>query len=178
VTILALDTSASRTGWCLGPSAGPVVTGSAAFKGHGLDIGSLLAGFRTWLRGMVEAHDPHLLAFEQPVRPFAAANLLTMRQLYGIAGMVELVARDKGLPVLECKTNQMKKLIYGHGGKKPTPSVAMQRAREWGIETSNGDESDAAGIYLFTVMHRYPADFMKWEHRRRESQVMNGSTLV
>lgn len=176
--ILALDQSSTRTGWCLGPASGPVITGSASFKGHGLDIGALLAAFRSWLRGQVEAHSPDLIAFEQPVRPFAAAQLTTMRQLYGIAGMVELVARDKGIPVLEVKSSSMKKLIYGHGGKKPTPCDAMNLARDWGIETTNGDEADAAGIFLSVVKHRYEREFMTWEMRRREAQVMNGSVMV
>lgn len=176
--ILALDQSATRTGWCLGPAFGPVVAGSASFKGHGLNIGALLSEFRSWLRGVCEAHDPELIAFEQPVRPFSAANLTTMRQLYGVAGMVEVVARDKGIPVVEVKTNSMKKLIYGNGGKKPTPAVAMQLARDWGFDVSNGDEADAAGIFLFTVQHRYNDDFMTWERNRRESHVMAGSAML
>lgn len=176
--ILALDQSSTRTGWCLGPASGPVVTGSASFKGHGLDIGALMCAFRSWLRSQIEAHDVELLAFEQPVRPFAKANLQTMRQLYGITGMVEVVAKDKAIPVLEVKSSSMKKLIYGHGGKKPTPSIAMELAREWGIETTNGDESDAAGIFLSVVKHRYEHEFMAWEQRRREAQVMNGSVML
>lgn len=156
----------------------PVDTGSVSFKGHGSDIGSLLCAFRSWLRGMVEGYDLELIAFEQPVRPISAANLVTMRQLYGIAGMVELVARDKALPVVEVKTNQLKKLIYGHGGKKPPKSEGLRLASEWGFAPEDMDQADACGVYLMVLKHRYPDDFMIWEQRRRERMIENGAVLV
>lgn len=176
--ILALDQSSSRTGWCLGPASGPVQTGSVAFAGHRHNIASLMSAFRSWLRGMIEAHNPEIIAFEQPVRPISGSSLLTMRQLYCIAGIVELVARDKAVPVFEVNNSSMKKLIYGVGGKKPPASVGIPLASAWGFTPENMDQADACGMFLMVLKHRYPDDFMRWEHRRADIMVEKGMALA
>lgn len=157
---------------------GPVKTGSASFAGHGNDIGALLHEFREWLGGALMARRPECVAFEKPVRPFANANLVTLRQIYSIAGMVELVCRDLDVPVFEVDNQQAKKTFYGSGGKKPKPTEAIAIAKTWGIVANNGDEADAGAIFVTTLKEKYRWAFETWEKRRAENLVEAGERLV
>lgn len=161
--ILALDQSASRTGWVRGRPEGPVELGSYANGRHGQNYGRALASYRAWLTQAVQGVD--LVAFEQPVRP-KILHMHTARLLYAIAGLIELVTIDAGIACVEADNGEHKKLIYGKGGKKPPDWLARQHAERWGLPAANIDEADAAGIFLFTVKHQYPDAFQRWVERR------------
>ena len=178
--ILSLDTSASRTGWCVGEPQGPVRTGSAGFGGHGCDIGGLLLEFEGWLSEMVFEIVPQRIVFEKPVRPFASLNLETARKLYGIAGIVELVAKRQKVPVREVSNTEAKKLCYGNGGLKSAEAkkVAVDRARLWGAAPANHDEADAFAVWLVAVKHHHPEAFEAWEARRRRAGAEAGEALL
>lgn len=176
--IFALDTSATRTGWCLGAPLGPAILGHALFGGHGDNIGALLADFRDWLSERLDRHQPSLIAFEKPVRPMAQGNLKVFRQLYGIAGMVELVALDHKIPAYEVDNQQVKKLFYGSGGKKPGKADGLALAAQWGFEADNMDEADAAGVWMKTIEQRHPEAFRQWERLRAERMVECGARLL
>lgn len=176
--IFALDTSATRTGWCLGAPSGPVRVGHALFGGHGSDIGKLMRDFRDWLNDKLDDRTPDMIAFEKPVRPMAKGNLLTFRQLYALTGMVELVAVDRSIPVFEVDNQQMKKTFYGSGGKKPAKAEGLAMAANWGIDCQFMDEADAAGVFIKTVQERFPADFKEWERARSARMTESGERLL
>lgn len=162
--ILALDQSSTRTGYVRGRPEGPVVLGSYANGKCGDEYGKALLRYEAWLESMLDGVD--ILAFEQPVRPGDYLRLSTARILYGIAGVIEMAGERRKLAVYEADTNELKKLIYGKAGKKPLESVATRHARRWGFDAANGDEADAAGVFLFTIQHQYPDAFDRWLDRR------------
>lgn len=176
--ILALDTSASRTGYCVGPASGPVKTGSGTFGGYCGQIGLLLAAYRDWLVRTIEAHGVTQVIFEKPIRPFSAMNLLTLRQLYGIAGVVELICHDRDISCVEVDNQYAKKIFYGFGGKKPPKEVALRVAGEWGIEARNPDEADAAAVFIAGIHARYPGLFAQWERAKSDRLISAGRLLA
>lgn len=178
--ILGLDTSASNTGFCVGPPGGPVKTGSLRLPPYREDIGGLLIAFQDWLEDFIVEHQPAMLVFEKPVRPFAQLHLETARKLYGIAGLVELVATRRQLPAREISNTEAKKLCYGSGGLKSAEAkkVAVPRARLWGFDPANHDEADACAVWLVAVKHWHPEEFKGWAERRAASLQTAGDTLL
>lgn len=156
--ILALDSASNRTGWCLMDSAGRFTTGTMCLRAFRDDIGGLLAAHRSWLRGMIRAHDVEIVGFEAP-SDVRGNSIRTKRQLFSICGLIELVCRDNDVPVVECNNNSLKKLIYGSGGKKPKGRRAIALAQEWGFQPQTGDEADACGVMLMILKHREPMKF-------------------
>ena len=163
--ILALDQSSTRTGVCEGRPEGPVSLSSFSLPRCGDDMGRALDLYREWMERRLAAGEVSLVAFERPVNP-SILHLRIARLLYGIAGVIEMVARWNSVPALEVDTNKMKKLIYGKGGKKPKPDIACAHARRWGFEPANGDEADACGVFLITVQHQFPDAFNAWLGQR------------
>ncbi|MEO0870488.1 MAG: hypothetical protein AAFY19_00810 [Pseudomonadota bacterium] len=174
--VLALDTSATRTGWCVGPAEGPVLLGSARFGGYGRDIGGLLVAFDDWLTELIQKERPGLIGFEQPCMPMKSLNFVTLRQIYGVAGQVEFTARRAQVGCVEAHNSSIKKLIYGKGGKKPANAPAL--ARSWGFDARNHDEADAAGVFLYTVRHQVPDAYPAWLRRRDGIRAETGETLL
>lgn len=178
--ILGLDTSASNTGWCIGPPGGPVETGSLRLPPFRKDIGGLLATFQDWLEDMIDRRRPAMIVFEKPVRPFAQLHLEIARKLYGLSGMVELSARRFQTPAREISNTEAKKLCYGSGGLKSAEAkrVAVERARTWGIDPQSHDEADAFAVWLVAVKHWHPQDFAGWEARRAARLAATGERLL
>lgn len=167
--ILALDQSSSRTGWCRGTPAGPVSLGSyqnpRCGSPNNYDYGLAFQHYADWLDAVLDGVD--IVAFEQPVRPGNYLHLHTARLLYGIAICIEWKCLTTQIRAIEADTNQLKKLFYGKGGKKPPEREAIAHARSWGIDATNGDEADAAGVFLFTVHHRFPDAFKAWADQKK-----------
>ena len=81
---------------------------------------------------------------DEELKAFAAANSLSPRA-----------------------AEELKKLIYGRGGKKPKPDEACMHARRWGFDPANGDEADACGVWLITVQYQFPDAFNRvWLPKR------------
>ncbi len=167
--ILALDQSSTRTGWCRGRPEGPVAFGSYTNPRCGspksYDYGLAFQHYADWLDGMLDGVE--IVAFEQPVRPGGYLHLHTARLLYSIATCIEWRCLTAQVRAMEANTREMKKLFYGNGGKKPTEFQAMCLAREWGLEPGNGDEADAAGVFIVTIKNRFPEAFKLWANRKQ-----------
>ena len=159
---IALDTSSRRTGYVRGKTDG---SGPLKIDSFGLiredknDIGAGMIEFREALRPRLTGVD--IIFMEKPALPFGKLNYDTLRILYGIAGMVEVMAIDMKIPCFDVDNGKHKKLIYGKGGAKPENTEAL--AASWGFETSNDDESDAAGVWLYGVQQFYPQEFLHWQ---------------
>lgn len=160
--ILAIDPSSRNTGWCIGYSINdPCITGSESFSGYRENLGQLAKAYSVWLRKLIEKNPfIEMIVYEQPIRP-VKSSLLTLRQLYTLGSIIEMVAQDHNIPVFEVNNGSHKKVIYGHGGKKPAEHEAIKRANEWSYRPKNGDEADACGVHLITIRDRYPHNWLK-----------------
>jgi len=123
---IALDTSSRRTGYVRGKTDG---SGPLKIDSFGLiredknDIGAGMIEFREALRPRLTGVD--IIFMEKPALPFGKLNYDTLRILYGIAGMVEVMAIDMKIPCFDVDNGKHKKLIYGKGGAKPENTEAM-----------------------------------------------------
>ena len=168
---IALDTSSRRTGYVRGR-----VDGSAPLRidSFGLiredknDIGEGMVAFREALRPRLTGVD--IIFMEKPVMPYSKLNLTTLRILYGIAGMVEVLAKDLKIPCFDVDNGKHKKLIYGKGG--PKPQNTMDLAKSWGFDASNEDEADAAGVFLYSVQQFYPQEFLHWQRIKQNNPLV------
>ena len=178
--ILALDQAAGNTGYCVGEPGGPVVTGSLTLPPFRSDIGGLLLAFADRLGDLIDAHRPKLIAFEKPVRPFAALNLETARKLYGVAGVIEMEAGRRQIAVREVNNAAAKKLCYGNGriSSADTKKHGPRLARLWGFEPASHDQADACAVFLVAVQTWFPAEFVAWEARRRLAGAEAGEALL
>jgi len=168
---LALDTSSSRTGYVRGPTdgSGPLTISSFSVnkKCRG-DVGAQIHNFREQLIPRMKGVEIVLL--ERPVLPFGKLNYDTLRVLYGIAGIVEVLAIDYDIPCYDVQNGKHKKLIYGKGGAKPTNTVELAGA--WGFECENDDEADACGVFLYATQKMYEEDFKHWETIKVQSPLV------
>ncbi len=178
--ILALDQAAGNTGYCVGAPGGPVVTGSLTLPAFRSDIGGLLLTFQERLGALIEAFPVSLIAFEKPVRPFAALNLETARKLYGVAGVIEMEAGRRQITVREVNNSAAKKLCYGNGriSSADTKKHGARLARLWGFDPDSHDQADACAVFLVAVSTWFPQDFPAWEARRRAASAEAGEALL
>ena len=160
--LLALDQSSTRTGLCVGRPDGPVSLHSSRIKKRGSEYGAALAAYGRWLNQRIDEYRPTLIVYEQPVRPNGMLNLHTARLLYGLCGIIEVVALQRSIPCLEVHNQKVKVRLYGKGGKKPKERDAVRMARAWGFDATNSDEADAAGVFLVAVENRFPEAFKAW----------------
>lgn len=179
MTILALDLSVRGTGYCVGAPAGPYACGTRAFSAR--TIGDMLNQFYDWLEDMIRDHGVTFLCFEQPVRPFAAANLDTMRKLYSLAGVAEMVAQHHGVRVRECNNATAKKIAYGNGRfttqQKKQHGVSL--IRTWpGFEPDTHDSADACAVFITTLKTWHEDEFCALNRRRDELAAEKGEALL
>lgn len=173
VQAIALDTSSKQTGYVRGATDGsaPLVISSFSvdpkWKG---DIGRQMHDFREKLAPRLTGVE--VVFLERPVLPFGKLNYDTLRILYGIAGMVEVMAIDRGIPCFDVQNGKHKKLIYGKGGTKPENPVELAGA--WGMQCQNGDEADACGVWLYAIQKLFPDDFGHWSNIKTNSPIITG----
>jgi hypothetical protein len=157
---LALDL-ATCTGFALGDRSGVILCGSRRLPKTGDDVGAFGRAFRDWLTIGLGRHKPELVVFEQPMLRGADTNLNTLRKLYGLAMMVELVCGDKkagfDIPVKEVNNGDWIKHFLG-AGNVPRDSDARKKAvfrickiRGWHPEDGDYDAADALGILDYTI---------------------------
>lgn len=155
VRVLALDL-ATNTGWACGSTEGtPVSHGICAMPKTGEDIGWFLSHFRAWLLEAIDEMEPDQIVFEMPIMP-EKTSIATLRKLYSLAGVTELVARDRKILVTEANLNE----IRGHfiGIKQAPKDVPKDKRRKWikdkviaecrkrGFSVSGDDDADALAL--------------------------------
>jgi hypothetical protein len=158
---LALDL-ATNIGFALGDRSGVILSGSRRLPKTGDDVGRFGRAFRDWLIIGLQRHKPELVVFEQPMLRGADTNLNTLRKLYGLAMLVELVCGDpkaigqnEAIPVQEVNNGDWIKHFLG-AGNVPRDSDARKKAvfricgiRGWRPE--DYDEGDALGILDYAL---------------------------
>jgi hypothetical protein len=147
--------------------------GSASFTSY-TDLGQALYEFGRWLSPLAAQAD--VIAVEEPLKG-PKQSFKSRRTTLGLHGELRRMAYIKGLEVIDQPIGQIKKLIYGQGGKKPAHAVEL--ANRWGFEATNHDEADAAGVFLLTVKRLCDPDkFNRWAERRDALLAKNGETLL
>jgi Holliday junction resolvasome RuvABC endonuclease subunit len=165
--ILALDL-ATNTGVCFG--AGDVLPQlrSHRLRSTGDDIGAFLVEFQDWLGVLIEDVEPTCVVYESPVLP-STAKLVTLRKLYSLAGVTEMVCTREGLDCREVASSSAKLALTGSGRAEKHDMVRF--ARHHGLEPKTyikdgldaSDEADAFGVWIAAVRIRKPEFAPLWD---------------
>lgn len=151
--VLALDI-ATRYGYaafqCDKPD--PIGIGSKKIKEKAL--GAFLRTFESDLDQLIIDVAPRLVVYESPVLP-KTTSIDTLRKLYGMAGVAEMVCHNF-VEVLEEDNNRVR-ASFLRPGKLPRKSderkaAVMQQCRFLGWPVSNHDEADACALGRYAVI--------------------------
>lgn len=146
--VLFLDV-ATRSGFAIDADGGTRPRlGTFRVPANGEDIGQPCSRFQRWLTDMLTTHRPDMVGFEAPLvmsgrnGSKVRTNIFTVRLLFGLATMVEVVCHDTGITCREVNVQQVKKSFAGHGRAEKTDMIA--RCRELGWDPKDHNEADAA----------------------------------
>lgn len=152
--ILGLDPSTVATGWCLLATGdgGETVIGCGVFrparlpspaemKKHGHHDLLLREAFY-WLRGVIDAHHPDLVAIETP---FFKLNVQTVTKLAQLGAAFRLAATVEGLPVIEIAPQQRCTAI-GLAGNASKQQVLYTVNAVYNLALTDTDEADAVAV--------------------------------
>lgn len=154
--VLALDI-ASCTGWAADrPSrseSDKPVCGSFRVRAEGDDLGAAFVEFEENLEGLIGLHEPNVLAFEAPLvfggrgGSTVQTNHQTVRILFGLAALAELVGTRAGLAVYELHIQAVRKHFVGNG--RAQKSDVLARCRLLGWNPPGLDAADACACWDF-----------------------------
>ncbi len=158
-SLLALDCS-KHVGWALfkGPAAMPKCdTWKARDSWLTDDYGPYFSAFEKWLLGMMEVHQPEMLAFESPVlmqRDGRGTDEQNIRRLVGVVSIAEKVAYDRHIRCDEVN-NQTAKSMFGVPGRRPEgmskgqyKDLLMIEMINRGFPCGDNHQGDAAALGL------------------------------
>lgn len=142
--VLGLDPSTVATGWALlcddGQGEGLAASGVYAPLHSGLDA-IMMESFH-WLQGVVEVHDPTLLAIETP---FFKVNARTMHVLSSLGAAFRVSATLAGLEVVEVAP-AARCTALGLPGNASKCQVLYTVNAVYGLNLSDHNEADAVAI--------------------------------
>lgn len=153
-SILALDL-ATNTGWATCPVGGEATSGQKTMPDTGRDIGRFLAVYERWLISMLRDYEIDFIAYEQPILP-RVKNLHTLRKLYSLTGLTELIGRKASAEVIEVPISSWRKHFIGRGtGFKcrslDPKQMAITACYERGWNPATHDEAEALGILDYVM---------------------------
>lgn len=149
---------ASTTGFAIGSAGGEPVHGAHKLPRTGRDYGHFGDAFATWLRGMLTEHKIKLVVYETPILP-ATTNIETLKKLYSLGTVCEMVCRRAKVDVMETDMQTVRSHFIGKTrapkGIEPKKRRAWMkariieacRARGWSPEDDNA--ADALSIWSF-----------------------------
>jgi Holliday junction resolvasome RuvABC endonuclease subunit len=144
--VLALDL-ATVTGWCHGvPGAGTPRIGVIRLRPSGVTgeaYGAIGAGMEEWLCDLIPIVNPRVIAFEAPLLRHKGAA--AARIALGLAMIVETVAHQFAVRVMENHAGNTRKIVMGKGNPTKEEVVAWCRQRGWQPPTH--DAADAAVLW-------------------------------
>jgi len=115
----------------------------------GWEFGDTFAGFHRFLVPLVELVRPDVASIEAPLqivhgdRAKIRTNQNTIRILFGLAAIAEMVFHQFGIRVYETNVMTAKKYLAGHGRADKADMIAAARRLGWKVESA--DAADAAG---------------------------------
>tara|TARA_Y100000310_G_C20568932_1_gene756972 strand:+ start:765 stop:1280 length:516 start_codon:yes stop_codon:yes gene_type:complete len=156
--ILALDL-ATRTGFAIGPvlpaprlvgkgEAKPQ-SGAKSFEGS---VGKSLAGLSRFVYDLIEEHKPTLIVFEAPLDPRhlkGKTKKIAGRRLIAMAGLIEMIAFQKQIPVREVPPHKIKKHWTGNGSASKGDMLNVCALHGWNVTDDN--EADALALLDYTA---------------------------
>lgn len=163
--ILCLDLATSL-GWACGGPDRPISHGVIKLPKTGEDIGRFLAAYREWLGHAIEEMAPTEIIFEAPIL-LGLTSITTLRKLYSLAGVTELVAFDYELPVREANLTDIRKHFIGV--TRAPKEIVKERRRQWmkdrivgecrgrGFDVAGDDDADAIAILSYGISLKHPS---------------------
>lgn len=164
--ILALDI-ATATGWACGShDPVPVTHGVLNLPKTKEDIGRFLSAWREWLGHAIEQMAPTEIMFESPILT-EVKNITTLRKLYSLAGIAELVALDYGLPISEANLSSIRTHFVGmrwapkeitgkEARRKWIKARTVSECRRRGFRVASDDDADALALLSFALSLKHP----------------------
>jgi hypothetical protein len=152
--VLALDL-ASAAGWAAdAPEGGRPIYGTFTNRVQGDETGAAFRRFAEWLRGAIGIHLPDRLVYEAPLivggrggttRP---TSHQTVRVLFGLAAVTEMVADERRVPCFEAHIQQVRKHFCSNG--HATKDDVMRRCRLFGWTPADNNAADALAIWGYS----------------------------
>lgn len=162
---LCLDL-ATFFGFAFGDDArGVVEAGSYRLPSTGNDMGTFLHAYRNWLDRAISVYQPDELVFEAPILP-STTNLSTLRKLYALPALTELIAQDRHCAVREANLTDIR--MHFLGVPRAPATVPKKERREWvkartiaecrarGIRPDDDNHADALALLSFICTARNP----------------------
>ena len=136
MTLLALDTSSTLTGWAARSDCGTVSYGRLDMR-EGIPIrgrhpGLILLRAHAQIGTLIDQHRPRAVIFEQPIVRGSGTRIL-----WSIAGIVELAAAERGLPTGELGVSKWRAALLGAGNAPKEASTAWALANGYAPEDDN-----------------------------------------
>lgn len=151
--VLALDI-ASSVGFAVGEAGRAPIWGThrlpKPFDAN--DFGQRFVAFDQWLSDMIAAHQPSIVAFEEPIAPRGVnmvSNWTTIRFLIGLVSIAELAAHRAGCDTCEANVSTVKKHWGGSGRADKSDMIAACARMGWRVATDH--EADAIGLWDYTI---------------------------
>ena len=153
MNLLTLDLAAS-IGWSSGPLPDPAFTyGTARLKPDGTNLGAYLASYADWLHDKIDTDSVSYIVFEAPVMP-RFTSITTLRQLYGLTGLTELIAHSRQIKCREANISSIRKMVCGTGQRKKVDVVRLIKLSGYAVQTD--DEADAIAVRLYVIGKEHP----------------------
>lgn len=162
--LLCLDL-ATFLGFAFGDDAGVQAHGSHKLPLTGEDIGSFLNAYWSWLDAGISRWQPEEIVFESPILP-ATTNLGTCRKLYGLAGVTEMMAKNRHVRCHEANLMDIRRHFIGCA-RAPKGVPAKERrawikdatvtmARKRGFRPADDNAADALALFSYAMSLKIP----------------------
>lgn len=162
--LLVLDL-ATVVGFAVGTERGIEDHGCHRLPSTGTDIAAFLKAYRAWLTSMIQRHLPNEVVFEMPILP-SVTNLATLRKLYSLAGLTELITKDLGSRVSEANLMDIRRHFIGTA--RAPKEIPKPDRRQWmkdeittacrarGFRPGSDDAADAIALFSYFMSCRVP----------------------
>jgi len=159
MSVLALDI-ATQSGWAYGSAGEAPRHGTYRVPSTGDDLGRFAYAFAQWLTHKLRELQPKEIVFESNILP-RETNITTLKKLYGLAVVTELVALSEGVPCSEISAGEWRRAFLGQHYPKKARRDELKRAvvsacRQMGWEPHSTDDADAIGIWYVATCSRNP----------------------
>lgn len=163
--LLVLDL-ATHLGFAFGTEAGVIEHGAYKLPSTGADIGAFLFAYRAWLMAALSRFAPlDEVVFEMPILP-DTTNIATLRKLYSLAGITELVVQDQRIGCSEANLMDIRRHFIG--SPRAPRDVPVKERRAWikdatmtmcrrrGFKPVDDNDADALAMFSLVMGLRHP----------------------
>lgn len=160
MNILSLD-MATVTGWCFGNAMeGVPKLGCIRLPSTGKDLGRWGNAAKEEYSILVDSCQPDRIIYESPILR-GATRIDTLRKLYSLATIIEMIAEDNEIPISEVAITTVKKTLTGNGRADKQQMIEAAIAK--GMAPADDNEADSFGIWLHAARHFAPEEARRFE---------------